>query len=210
MGRKKKELLSQFNRKNILSAAETLFESKGITGTTVDDIAKEADYSKSTLYVYFKNKEEIVHCLICEHMNELKSLLSKCIDEIYDVRECYFAICHELAEYHKHSPVMYSAMMGEIKVTEEDINAKNIVYEIYVVGEEINNIVIQLIQRGIECNIIRDDIQILPTVFYLWSGISEIIRFANQKQFYMEMQKGIQKEDYMDYAFKLLLHSIEK
>lgn len=210
MGRKKQELLSQFNRKNILSAAKTLFEYKGITGTTVDDIAKEADCSKSTLYVYFKSKEEILSFLICEHMNDLKILISKCIEEISDVRECYFAICRELTEYQKRSPVMYSAMMGEIKVTEADIDTKNIMYEIYVVGEEINDMVARLIQRGIDCGIIRDDVQISPTVFYMWSGISEIIRFANQKQFYIENQKGITKEDYMNYAFELLLHSIER
>lgn len=210
MGRKKQELLSQFNKTNILSAAKTLFESKGITGTTVDDIAKEADCSKSTLYVYFKSKEEILSYLICEHMNELKILLSKCIEEIADVHECYFAICRELTSFQKRSPVMYAAMMGEIKVTEADIEAKNIVYDIYVVGEEINDIVARLIKKGIKCGAIRDDIQIFPTVVYLWAGISEIIRFANQKQFYIENQKGIKKEDYMHYAFELLLHSIER
>ena len=32
---------------------------KGIALTTMDDISKEAGYSKSTVYVYFKSKDEI-------------------------------------------------------------------------------------------------------------------------------------------------------
>ena len=59
MGIKKKEALMKFNQDNILLAARHLFESKGIASTTMDDIAKQADYSKSTLYVYFKSKDEI-------------------------------------------------------------------------------------------------------------------------------------------------------
>ena len=49
----KRERLAAFNKGNILSAAQALFTQKGVAQTTVDDIAKAADCSKSTLYVYF-------------------------------------------------------------------------------------------------------------------------------------------------------------
>ena len=58
MARRKKEPKS-VHRSNIASAASMLFMKKGITVTSMDDIAKAAGYSKATLYVYFKNKEEI-------------------------------------------------------------------------------------------------------------------------------------------------------
>ncbi len=49
MGMRKKEALIQFNKEHILASAKKLFETQGITITTVDDIAREADCSKSTL-----------------------------------------------------------------------------------------------------------------------------------------------------------------
>lgn len=59
MGRRKKE--PKFvHREKIASAAQRLFMEKGIEAASMDDIAKAAGYSKATLYVYFKNKEEIV------------------------------------------------------------------------------------------------------------------------------------------------------
>ena len=58
MGARKKLALEQFNRDNILTAARELFETKGVQDTTMDDIALQADYSKSTIYVYFRSKEE--------------------------------------------------------------------------------------------------------------------------------------------------------
>ena len=62
MGRRKKEPRS-VHRENIASVASKLFAERGISSTSMDDIAKAAGYSKATLYVYFENKEEIVSIL---------------------------------------------------------------------------------------------------------------------------------------------------
>ena len=43
----------------ILAAAEQLFAHFGIKKTTMDEIAKKARMGKSTMYYYFKSKEEI-------------------------------------------------------------------------------------------------------------------------------------------------------
>ena len=59
MARRKKEPQS-VHRKNISIVAEKLFMEKGINNTSMNDIARESGYSKATLYVYFKNKEELV------------------------------------------------------------------------------------------------------------------------------------------------------
>lgn len=50
MARRKKEPQS-VHRKNIMKAAEQLFMTKGIENTSMNDIAKDAGYSKATLYV---------------------------------------------------------------------------------------------------------------------------------------------------------------
>ena len=70
MGVRKKEALEQFNRDNILGAAKELFESKGVEKTTMDDIAALADYSKSTIYVYFKSKEEIYNSIVEDYIDK--------------------------------------------------------------------------------------------------------------------------------------------
>jgi len=47
----------------ILSAAKKLFAEKGIEETTIRSIAKEIEYSVGTVYVYYKDKTEILHDL---------------------------------------------------------------------------------------------------------------------------------------------------
>ena len=70
----KKQALTEFHRGSILAAAERLFTEKGTEKTTMDDIAREAEYSKATLYVYFQSKEEIINAILLSGMLLLKSM----------------------------------------------------------------------------------------------------------------------------------------
>lgn len=58
------------NRKFILQAAETVFTQKGYSQASVDEIAEEAQFSKATLYRYFKSKSEIFSAVIFESFQE--------------------------------------------------------------------------------------------------------------------------------------------
>lgn len=210
MGTKKREARIQFNKENIIKAARTLFEEKGIQATTVDDIAKEADYSKSTLYVYFKKKDEILNTILYEQMLLLKEILSECTDSYADFKSCYLSICKELVKYQEENPVYYEQLLGHIRITQQDIEEQNILYDIYKVGEEINDMVAILLQKGIENKYIREDIKVLPTVLYLWSEIGETIRFAHKKQEYLKIRLHMSVSEYMDYGFSMLLKSITR
>ena len=46
-------------KEQILSSALSVFKKYGIEKATMDEIAKEADFGKATLYYYFSSKEEI-------------------------------------------------------------------------------------------------------------------------------------------------------
>ncbi len=59
MARRKKEPRS-VHRDNIASVASELFTERGISSTSMDDIAKAAGYSKATLYVYFATKIKFI------------------------------------------------------------------------------------------------------------------------------------------------------
>lgn len=209
MGMRKKEALIQFNKEHILTSAKKLFETRGIILTTVDDIAKEADCSKSTLYVYFKSKDDILNHIILEQMRLLKDTLKDVVDRVEDLEECYFSICSSLVKLQEQYPVYCDLILGTIWLEDKDIEEKNILYDIYVVGEEINDLIEGLLLRGVESGYLRKNIQVLPTIFFLWSGISEIVRFADQKQKYFQMRLGMTKAEYMDYCFHMLLGSIK-
>ena len=55
----RKEREKERRRQQIMVAAKRVFSEKGFNKATMEDIAKEAELSPGTLYLYFKNKDEL-------------------------------------------------------------------------------------------------------------------------------------------------------
>ncbi len=53
-------------RQNITDAASKLFAQKGLDGTSMRDIANDADESLSTIYYYFRDKEDLYYSVLSE------------------------------------------------------------------------------------------------------------------------------------------------
>lgn len=204
----KKERLSEFNRSNILTAAKTLFHEKGITQTTMDDISKEADCSKSTLYVYFKSKDEIYNYIVLEQFESLKSAIGEAIHNAQGFPDGYFAVCNTMAEFYTAHPLYLEGIFSEIKMPDD--KSETVLLKIYEVGEELNAIIENYMKVWTEKKYICLDIPLLQAAFVLWAGITGVIVTAHKKEIYINKAMGITKEDFMQAGFDLLLKSIKK
>ena len=77
------------NIKNrIIANAITTFSKYGYDKSRMDDIAKNSDLSKGTIYLYFKNKEDLFNTISEENINYLKNQLSKIFDTKEDLITC--------------------------------------------------------------------------------------------------------------------------
>jgi AcrR family transcriptional regulator len=70
-------------RDAILQAAERVFQKWGLNKSTMEDIAREAKKGKSTLYYYFKSKEEIFDTVV---MMSLGKVISKAMAATKDLK----------------------------------------------------------------------------------------------------------------------------
>jgi AcrR family transcriptional regulator len=71
--RKEREFIA--HRREILSAAEKVFATKGFFPTTMNEIAETAEFGTGTLYKYFKSKEDLYFTLIDEKTEEINRLV---------------------------------------------------------------------------------------------------------------------------------------
>ena len=62
-------------RITILRAAEDVFVRRGVAETTMDDIARAAEVSKGTLYLYFKSKDDLYLTIATDAVSELLEAL---------------------------------------------------------------------------------------------------------------------------------------
>jgi len=68
-------------REAIINAAEKIFFAKGYENTTMDEIAEEAEYSKGTIYLYFKNKEDLYLAISARSAEIFYEILKEEIDK---------------------------------------------------------------------------------------------------------------------------------
>ena len=62
---------SEIRRAEIMDAAMLLFMEKGYANTTTQDIVDKVNISRGLLYYHFKNKEDILYCLVERYSEKL-------------------------------------------------------------------------------------------------------------------------------------------
>lgn len=209
MARCKRDRLTAFNRGNILEAAKALFEEKGAALTTIDDIAKRAEYSKSTIYVYFKSKDEIYYYIIRESMELLRDRFRSALSAHENIERAFYAVCDELADFQQEFPLYFDSIQGDIGVNEADFEQHPVLRDIYMVGEQINEAISELLQRGREAHYFRGDMNPIPTIFMLWASLCGIIKMARQKESYLRCKQGITREEFLRDSFDMLLRALK-
>jgi AcrR family transcriptional regulator len=69
--RERKEREREKRRAGILEAAKTAFFTRGFQSATMDQVARAAELSKGTLYLYFSCKEELYVSILLEGLDKL-------------------------------------------------------------------------------------------------------------------------------------------
>lgn len=208
MARRKKEPRS-VHRANIAQAAQVLFMKKGIEAVTMDDIASAAGYSKATLYVYYKNKEELVGVLTLESMTKLRNYICEALDSGETTRERYDMICQGLVRYQEEFPFYFRLVLDKINVSFDDEGCLPEERETYLVGKRINEAMSEFVSLGVKSGELRSNIEVLPTIFSFWGMLSGAIELAASKEEYFALSMSLSKDEFLKYVFDLLYRSIE-
>jgi len=69
-------------RKKVIVAAAQIFSRYGFRKTTMDEIARELKMGKSSIYYYFKSKEEIFEAVVLYEANILRNELTTAIKSV--------------------------------------------------------------------------------------------------------------------------------
>jgi AcrR family transcriptional regulator len=105
-----REAYLQERRERILDAATHVFGEKGFEGANVSDIAQAACMGKGTIYLYFKNKEEIFSAILAERsfVPELAQLMQ---DEQAPFEEILRKLVENYLEFlESHMPLIRMAI----------------------------------------------------------------------------------------------------
>ncbi|MCU0400655.1 MAG: TetR/AcrR family transcriptional regulator [Algoriphagus sp.] len=93
----------------ILQAAKKLFIEKGIEQTTIRNIASEIEYSVGTVYVYYKDKNDILYDLHSQGFKQLGGEM-KVLFSVADPMERMKALGRVYLRFALENPDMYDLM----------------------------------------------------------------------------------------------------
>lgn len=80
-------------QEQILSAARELFQKFGRDKVTMDDVAKAIGKGRSSLYYYYKNKDEVWVAVMTTELEEVLSAILQAVKDAPTLEEKLFAFC---------------------------------------------------------------------------------------------------------------------
>jgi len=101
------------NRKNaILKAARKLFFDKGFKHVTVESIAKKAELSKGSVYLYFQSKEEIYTQILLNDIDKFHKAIDGLIREGQSASEAIMSLANIYAGFFLNDRELFRIMMN--------------------------------------------------------------------------------------------------
>lgn len=99
---------------DILQKAAKVFERRGVSRTTIEDIAKEVGIKREAIYYYFKSREEILHSILIPQARmlnkELESILNSNQEPLPKLRS---AIRHHLSSFNPSAYLVMTVALRE-------------------------------------------------------------------------------------------------
>ena len=197
-------------RGEVISAAQHLFQKYGFAKTTMEDIAKAMGRGKSTLYYYYKSKDEIFEAVILKEADEVVSAVLEATKHETSAGKklrIYFKNSFEIIRSKMN---LYEVMRDElINIHAGSLCPKSINQSIKEFNAREKQVVKEILLLGIKNNEFVADLSenIDLTVYVLITGLRTIaIDLAfDEKELYSFIQ-----EDKLDAMINMLFRGIEK
>lgn len=204
------EKLKEVKKDEIIHGMEKALHSKSYDRLTIDDVAKEAEYSKKTVYSYFNSKDEIYLELIIRKFDLLYGKLQSAIaDSEKRGIEKIILMGRAYYEFSKK----YSRYMQPIIDFEERKSTGN--PETDQIIERFNEetgksflLLEEALNEGIEDKTVRDGTDVASTAIMLWASINGFISLAYKKSEYVKSCCEKSVDELFEDCMQWIIHSL--
>ncbi|GGG03372.1 fatty acid metabolism regulator protein [Paenibacillus abyssi] len=154
----------------ILDAAVKVFAETGYHGSQVSKIAREAGVADGTIYLYFKNKEDILVSLFRERLGELVGKFTASVEASATAEEALRKICEiHYTELENNSNLAY---VTQIELRQSSLELRK------AIGQAVKPY-IQLIEavlvKGMEEGTFRKDLDVKLTRLLIFGAMDEVV-----------------------------------
>ncbi len=187
----------------ILQVAEKLFAQEGFDGTSIRDIAKEANVNIAMISYYFGSKEKMLEALILSRITDMRLQL----ESLYNENIPPFAKVDRMVELYitriNKNSCIYQILHSEFSNKKRELNFEGFTEMKRSNLETFNNI----IKEGQDSGDFQQDINValLPPII-----MGTYFQFHTNKPFYKQILDLKTEEEYNHYISTTLIQHIQK
>jgi len=189
----------------IIDAAERLFFSRSYEDVSMEDIAREVELNKATIYLYFKNKETLFATIVLRGIQILKEKYIECMEKdvpgiikVALMGQAYYQYAQEYPDY-----LRMIHFYGSERFSKENPCTAEI-------GKGYGTcrmILRDAIQEGVDDGTIRADLDPFLTSMYLMISFMGILSMENKWKLVIEAE-GFSYEQYASEFFRFIIPAI--
>ena len=194
-------------RDQILKAAKKVFSFKGFNRATMEEIAGEAELSPGTLYIYFKNKEELHTSLsidLLEHIgNRINQVAERDVSvdrKLDNLRDVFI----DVYEYDAMILInLFHLQSGEVLKNLSD----DLMNQLKETSAQALRAIKAIVSQGIEQGVLVDEHPV-ALADILWSTYSGVVLWVDSKRLLNDQKDFV--ESTLKQAFDILKVGLKK
>mgnify|MGYP001262044149 CR=1 FL=1 len=165
----------------ILNAAKQVFAQEGFYNSKVSEIAREAHVADGTIYLYFKNKDDILISLFEEEITRIIKTVRAELDSITDPREKLIKFCDNHLTIVETDRALAEVIQVELRQSNKFMREyKNKNFLAYL------NIIADIVAQGQQQGVFRDDLKPDLCARVIFGSLDELSTYlvtAKRKRF---------------------------
>lgn len=204
----RKEREKEHRKEEILDAAEKVFFEKGLQVATMDEIAEVAELGKSTLYLYYKSKEDLYLAVAMRGGEILGKLFENAISkdepvlrQVQNLGDAYFEYFKSYRNYFRMYYYFEQTDMHK-QVSEEVLNS---------CSQQDGSIwkhVTTPIKRAIDEGIFKPDLDPMQVGVMFWATSNGLMRVMDRQDNKWKEHMGVDLEATLQRALQLMIQGM--
>ena len=169
----KQEILRSFMESTIAQAAKEVFAERGYQRATLEDIAQRAGMSKATIYLYYRNKDDLFLHAVEELVNTAMAATAQEAITAKPPLEKLYSMVRGKVEFYEREREFFRIYLNEkqgLEVAPKDPH-KQALRELYLQGVET---FASVMQEGIDTGVLRP-MESRRLAFFLQEMISNVL-----------------------------------
>ncbi|MDQ0087703.1 TetR/AcrR family fatty acid metabolism transcriptional regulator [Paenibacillus anaericanus] len=154
----------------ILESALKVIAENGFHGSQISKIAKEAGIADGTVYLYFKNKEDILISLFQQRLGDLVSTFNDNVRETNSAEEALRKICE--IHFTELEQNVNLAFVTQIELRQSSFELRK------AIGHSVKpyiQLIEHILEQGVQEKSFRPDLDIKLTRLLLFGGMDEVV-----------------------------------